>query len=59
MKNLAKNIDKLQDPKLHQQLSFIKSAIRLIGYIFLPFDLYIAMGILLTSEIIGVIEELV
>ena len=59
MKNLAKNIDKLPDPKLHQQLSFIKSAIRLIGYIFLPFDLYIAMGILLTSEIIGVIEELV
>ena len=59
MKKLAKNIDKLPDPKLHQQLSFIKSAIRLIGYIFLPFDLYIAMGILLTSEIIGVIEELV
>ena len=54
-----KNLDKLPDPKLHQQLSFIKSAIRLIGYIFLPFDLYIAMGILLTSEIIGVIEELV
>ena len=59
MKNLAKNIDKLPDPKLHQQLSFIKSDIRLIGYIFLPFNLYIAMGILLASEVIGVIEELV
>ena len=59
MKNLAKNIDKLPDPKLHQQLSFIKSAIRLAGYVFLPFDLYIAMGVLLISEIIGIIEELV
>jgi len=47
------------DPKLHQQLSFIKSAVRLAGYIFLPFDLYVAMGILLLSEILGIIEELV
>jgi|TARA_R100001509_G_C4793875_1_gene190723 hypothetical protein len=59
MKNLAKNIDKLPDPKLHQQLSFIKSAIRLIGYAFLPFNMYIAMGVLVLSEVIGIIEELV
>ena len=59
MKNLAKKIDKLPDPKLHQQISFIKSGVRLLGYIFLPFNLYIAMGILLISEIIGIIEELV
>ena len=50
---------KQPDPKLHQQMSFIKSGVRLLGYIFLPFDLYIAMGILLISEIIGIIEELV
>ena len=52
-------IDKLPDPKKHQLVSFLKSGVRLLGYIFLPFNLYIAMGILLVSEIIGIIEELV
>ena len=47
------------DPKKHQQISFIKSGVRLLGYVFLPFNLYIATGILLISEIIGIIEELV
>ena len=47
------------DPKKHMLMSFIKSGVRLLGYIFLPFDLYIAMGILLVSEVIGIIEELV
>ena len=47
------------DAKKHQLVSFIKSGVRLLGYIFLPFNLYIAMGILLISEIIGIIEELV
>jgi hypothetical protein len=31
----------------------------MLGYVFLPFDLTIAMGILFFSEIIGIIEELV
>ena len=47
------------DPKKHMLMSFIKSGVRLLGYIFLPIDLYIAMGILLVSEVIGIIEELV
>jgi len=47
------------DARKHQLVSFLKSGVRLLGYIFLPFDLYIAMGILLFSEIIGIIEELV
>lgn len=47
------------DAKKHQIVSFIKSGVRLLGYVFLPFNLYIAMGILLISEIIGIIEELV
>ena len=47
------------DPKKHQLVSFLKSGVRLLRYIFLPFNLYIAMGILLISEIIGIIEELV
>ena len=50
---------KQPDARKHQLVSFLKSGVRLLGYIFLPFDLYIAMGILLVSEIIGIIEELV
>ena len=47
------------DPKLHQQISFIKSGIRILGYIFLPFSLFSAAIFLILSEIIGIIEELV
>jgi len=47
------------DARKHQLVSFLKSGVRLLGYIFLPFNLYIAMSILLVSEIIGIIEELV
>lgn len=50
---------KIPDPKLHQIISFIKSGIRIAGYIFLPFSLEIAAGVLILSEIIGIIEELV
>ena len=45
--------------KKHQQISFVKSAIRIIGYIFIPYDIFIAAIILVISEVIGVIEELV
>jgi len=47
------------DPKLHQQISFLKSGIRILGYIFLPFNLFTAACLLILSEIIGIIEELV
>jgi hypothetical protein len=50
---------KQPDAKKHQLVSFIKSGIRLVGYILLPFDLYVAMGVLVVSEIIGIYEELV
>jgi hypothetical protein len=50
---------KYPDAKKHQLVSFIKSGIRLVGYILLPFDLYVAMGVLVVSEIIGIYEELV
>ena len=50
---------KQPDARKHQLVSFLKSGVRLLGYIFLPFNLYIAMGILLVSEVIGIIEELV
>ena len=53
------NGQKIPDPKLHQHISFLKSGIRILGYIFLPFSLEIATIILILSEIIGIKEELV
>ena len=52
-------VQKLPDARNHQMISFIKSGIRILGYILLPFDLTIAMGVLIFSEIIGIVEELV
>ena len=47
------------DPKLHQQVSFIKSAIRIVGYILIPFSLISAALALILSEVVGIVEELV
>jgi len=47
------------DPKKHQIISFIKSAIRIIGYTFLFFDITMAAVVLIASETIGILEELV
>ena len=52
-------VDKLPDPKLHQQISFIKSGIRILGYCFIPFNLVFATIFLILSEVVGIIEELV
>ena len=54
-----KNLDKLPDPRLHQLVSVIKSGVRVLGYVFIPFNPFIAMGVLLVSELIGIYEELV
>ena len=54
-----KNLEKLPDPKLHQLMSFIKSAIRIVGYILIPINLLSAAIVLVLSEVIGIIEELV
>ena len=47
------------DAKKHQIVSFINSGIRILGYVLIPFDLLWAAGILVVSEIVGIIEELV
>jgi len=54
-----KDIDKMPNQKWHQIISFIKSGIRIVGYIFIPFDLVTAAIILVISEAIGILEELV
>ena len=47
------------DAKKHQTISFIKSGIRIVGYIIIPFNLIAAAGVLILSELIGIYEELV
>jgi uncharacterized membrane protein len=49
----------LPDARKHQIISFIKSGIRILGYICLPFSLLWATVILILSEVVGIIEELV
>ena len=47
------------DARRHQIISFIKSGIRIIGYCFIPFSLITATVLLVLSEVVGIIEELV
>ena len=49
----------LPDARKHQQISFIKSGIRILGYGLLLYSVPIAVGVLIFSEAIGIIEELV
>jgi hypothetical protein len=48
-----------QDPKLHQTVSFLKSAVRISGYVALFWSVGLGAFILILSELIGIIEELV
>jgi hypothetical protein len=56
---ISKEIKHMPNQKWHKYVSFIKSGVRILGYAFLPFNLVIATIILIFSEIIGIIEELV
>jgi hypothetical protein len=49
----------MPNQKWHRYVSFIKSGVRIVGYLLIPFSLPLAAGILVLSEIIGIIEELV
>ena len=53
------NLKHMPDQKLHQQISFFKSGVRIVGYFFIPFSLVTATTLLILSEVIGIIEELV
>lgn len=52
-------IFKQSDAQMKKVVSFTKSAIRVIGYVCIPFNLTLACVILVVSEGVGVIEELV
>jgi hypothetical protein len=47
------------NPKQHQRISFLKSALRLIGYLLLLVEPVAAITILVCSEGLGIVEELV
>ena len=49
----------LPDAKKHQQISFVKSGIRILGYIFIPFNIDVAVTLLVVSEAVGILEEMV
>mgnify|MGYP003635311035 FL=1 len=47
------------NPKNHMIVSFIKSGIRILGYACIPFSLVGATILLVLSEVVGILEELV
>ena len=50
---------KYPDAKKHQIVSFVKSGIRILGYMFIPFNISVAVTLLVVSEVVGILEELV
>jgi hypothetical protein len=52
-------IKHMPNQKWHKIISFIKSGVRILGYCFIPFSLVTATILLILSEIIGIVEELV
>ena len=49
----------MPNQKRHKIISFIKSGVRIVGYLLILYSLPIAVGVLIFSELIGIIEELV
>ena len=49
----------MPNQKWHKYVSFIKSGVRIVGYGLIPFNLVAATIVLIFSELIGIIEELV
>ena len=42
----------------HAIISYIKSLVRIVGFVFLMINIFIAMWILIAAEVIEMIEEL-
>jgi len=59
IKVMKKEKQKLPDARKHQIISFVKSGIRILGYGFLWFSLDTAIILLILSEMVGIVEELV
>jgi hypothetical protein len=52
-------IEHMPNQKWHKYVSFIKSGVRILGYSLIPFNLVTATIVLIFSEVIGIIEEMV
>jgi hypothetical protein len=50
---------KYPDANKHFWASMTKSVIRIAGYCLIPFAIELAVSVLVASEVIGVLEELV
>lgn len=57
--NGGKDLGKMPNQKWHRIVSFVKSGVRIVGYIAIPFNLELATALLISSEIVGILEELV
>jgi len=55
----VKNIDQMPNQKWHRRISFLKSGIRIVGYLVIPVNILAAVALLVVSEAVGIIEELV
>ena len=53
------DIKHMPNQKWHRYISFLKSTVRVIGYVLLPYNMWLAAAVLLFSETLGFIEELV
>ena len=49
----------MPDQKWHRRISFLKSGIRIIGYLAIPVNIAAAVSLLVVSEVVGILEELV
>ena len=43
--------------ELHKKISYLKSGLRLFGYVLLPCSLWLAAFVLIVSELAGIAEE--
>ena len=56
---MTNKLNDYPDAKKHQLISFVKSGIRILGYLFIPFNISVAVTLLIVSEGVGILEELV
>lgn len=59
VRDMEQTLGLMPDQKWHRIISFIKSGIRIAGYALIPFNLIAATVVLVVSEVVGIVEELV
>jgi hypothetical protein len=59
VRDMEQALGLMPDQKWHRRISFIKSGIRIVGYFAIPFNIPAAVSLLVASEVVGIVEELV